>query len=572
MIKKVSVSNFKKLENISFELSQSVVLIGPNNSGKTTLFQALCLWEIGVTNYLAAWKKNDLDGQGYVTVNRKDLMNSPILDARFLWRNKLVTAHKAGGGVNHIKLEVILEGITDGKEWVCETEFTFANAESITCRIIKGKEEIKAIYEKGKGINFGFLQPMSGLATTEDKLTTGSISRKLGEGRTAEVLRNICHDIIYPEIRRPVEFDGEKNWLSITEVVKKMFGVRLQMPEYIKSTGIIQLEYIENNIKYDISSGGRGFLQTLLLLAYMYSNPESILLLDEPDAHLEVIRQREAFQMLNEIADKLGTQLIMASHSEVVLQEAADASNIVALIESQAIRINTPQQFNSIKKALTEIGWESFYLAKLKKHIIYLEGSTDLQMLLQFAAKLKHPVEEKLRFANVSYTADNVPNSALKHYGALKEMFPSLKGFALFDYLPNLQTNPKLEIQCWEKRELENYFARPALLKKWAGLQVIKQPSYKAVDLENAMEEAITAFTPPAYLKDINNSWWDTEKLTDNWLDKIFPDFYKSVGLPQSFYKRNYYELIMIMEPEKIPKEVTDKLDTLLSVVGASIT
>src|SRR5258707_8151285 len=134
MITKIAIRNFKKLENISFSLSQSVVLIGPNNSGKTTLFQALCLWEIGVTNYLSAVQRKNLD-KGYVTVNRRDLLNSPIFDARYLWRNKEVT-RRLRGGMEHIKLDVLLAGNTNGKDWECEAEFTFANTESITCRIV----------------------------------------------------------------------------------------------------------------------------------------------------------------------------------------------------------------------------------------------------------------------------------------------------------------------------------------------------------------------------------------------------------------------------------------------------
>jgi len=78
MIASIAIKNFKKLENISFPLAQSVVLIGPNNSGKSTIFQALCLWEIGVTNYLKAYQKNDLNRKGAVAINRRDLLNSPI--------------------------------------------------------------------------------------------------------------------------------------------------------------------------------------------------------------------------------------------------------------------------------------------------------------------------------------------------------------------------------------------------------------------------------------------------------------------------------------------------------------
>lgn len=83
MVTRITISNFKKLESISFPLSQSVVVIGPNNSGKSTIFQALCLWEIGVVNYLQAKQKGDLNRKDSITINRKDLVNSPIADARF---------------------------------------------------------------------------------------------------------------------------------------------------------------------------------------------------------------------------------------------------------------------------------------------------------------------------------------------------------------------------------------------------------------------------------------------------------------------------------------------------------
>jgi hypothetical protein len=42
--------------------------------------------------------------------------------------------------------------------------------------------------------------------------------------------------------------------------------------------------------------------QALLILAYLYSHPGSVLLLDEPDAHLEIIRQREILDVIAEVA------------------------------------------------------------------------------------------------------------------------------------------------------------------------------------------------------------------------------------------------------------------------------
>ena len=571
MITNVKIENFKKLEDISFSISSSVVLIGPNNSGKSTVFQALCLWEIGVRNYIAAKEQGKLNKNKRVTLNRKDLLNSPISDARFLWTDKKTHSTSNGKAPQNIILSVELTGIYEGKSWQCKSNFYYYNAESFSCEIKTGLAEVTDLYKQGKGIHFGFLQPMSGISTSEDKLTQGSIDRKLGEGKTAEVLRNICYEILYPDIASKDEVNAEKNWKNLCGIVKSMFGVKLEQPEYIKSTGLIHFEYSENGIRYDISSGGRGFLQTLLLFAYMYANPNTVLLLDEPDAHLEVIRQRESFQAINQIAGETNSQIIIASHSEVVLDEAAEASKIIALIEKQAIELSADtksQTLKYIRKALTEIGWERYYQARLKGHILYIEGSTDREMLCVFANKLQHKVEPLLRSANIVYTADNVPNTAVSNYVALKSIFPKLKGLALFDRVDkNLDDIQPLKVICWQKRELENYFAKPELLVKHAKMLQNKYPKFTQKQLEEKMQSAIQKYTIPAYLGDLNDNWWNDVKLSDEWLDKIFPEFYKQVGLPQDFYKRDYYQLINLINKKDISPEITEKLDIIYEVL-----
>lgn len=569
MITKARIKNFKRLEEVTLDLSQSVVIIGPNNAGKTTIFQALCLWEIGVTSFIRSYKKGDLNRSGYVTLNRKDLLASPISDARYLWRNKKVTKDNSNGKLEHIKLEVELFGDESGKDWKCTAEFTFANAESLTCRITDGLDDIVKIYDYDRGVHFGFLQPMSGISTQEDKFTQGSIDRKLGEGKTAEVLRNICFDILYPEIKTNEKITPDQKWETLTLNIRKLFGATLLKPQYIKATGFLELEYTENDIRYDVSSAGRGFQQMLLLLAYMYAHPNTVLLLDEPDAHLEVIRQRDAFQLINDIANSMNAQLLIASHSEVVLEEAAEASNVIALIENTAVKLNFDENkvtLKNIKKSLTEIGWDEYYKAKLTGHVLYLEGSTDLQMLQKFAEKTRHKASPLLHQANVQYTSDNVPGTAINNYISKLQVFPQLKGLALFDYKENLRQHDRLKIISWEKRELENYFAKPDLLLRHAKLLTYRY-SLSATELETTMQKCIEDYTQPINLRDVTNEWWNKAKLTDDWLDLIFPAFYKRLGLPQGFYKRDYYELINLLTPEEVSSEIIEKLDAIYDVI-----
>ena len=53
MLTKLTVRNFKALEEAEVPLGQNVVLVGPNNAGKTTALQALALWQTGLREWLA---------------------------------------------------------------------------------------------------------------------------------------------------------------------------------------------------------------------------------------------------------------------------------------------------------------------------------------------------------------------------------------------------------------------------------------------------------------------------------------------------------------------------------------
>ena len=51
MLTRIKIRNFKRFDNVDVELGKAVVLIGPNNSGKTTALQAIALWDIGVRRW-----------------------------------------------------------------------------------------------------------------------------------------------------------------------------------------------------------------------------------------------------------------------------------------------------------------------------------------------------------------------------------------------------------------------------------------------------------------------------------------------------------------------------------------
>jgi AAA15 family ATPase/GTPase len=563
MITSLRVRNFKKLRDVSFNLDRTVVVIGPNNSGKTTVLQALTLWEVGMKK-LAGYLRKNSGGmtRRRVPINRFDFLAIPVSSAKYIWYHQVVRkSDRTDKSKNrNIKIGIIVEGISAGKKWKAPLEFDFANPESVYCSpMIKGDIDDEAFMVK-----VAFMQPMSGIASREDKLTPGSINVRIGEGRTADVLRNICYQLLYPDTPSTINTNPEKYWKKLSSIIQNKFGATLNKPVFISETGEIEMTYYEEGHTYDISSSGRGYQQTLLLLAYLFSYPGHTILLDEPDAHLEVIRQRETYELINSVARELESQLIIASHSEVVLNEAANGDTVIALYDDNCAALNK-QDVSRFRKLLTDIGWDKYFTAKTSKHIVFLEGTTDLRALLSFAKKLNHPVHDLLDKANIHYTANNVPKTARDHFHGLRNVVADLKGIAIFDRLDReIATDPYLRILQWNKREIENYFSFPEVLEKWA-------QSHGSSDLFRnyltAMKESIQDNTAPVHLKNRDNPWWNDCKMSDDYLPQVFDAFYQKVGLPNVFNKGRFHELIDYMEKDEIDNEISEKLDELYKIL-----
>ena len=105
--------------------------------------------------------------------------------------------------------------------------------------------------------------------------------------------------------------------------MRRLFSVQLSDPTETARGGI-DLFYRQENVKapLEVSAAGRGLQQMLLIFAYLYSHRKAVLLIDEPDAHLEILRQRQVYVLLREIAARNESQVVLVTHSEVVLAEA----------------------------------------------------------------------------------------------------------------------------------------------------------------------------------------------------------------------------------------------------------
>jgi len=560
----LEIRNFKSFENISFELGDRVVLVGPNNSGKTSALQALTLWETGLKRWLEKRGASEapLKRPG-ITINRRELFSVPVPSANLLWRD-LHVRESSKRGTTNIRIDIIVTGVTAGKEWRCGLEFDYANEESFYCRPLrldegKNPNRMPVPAEAGE-IQLAFLPPMSGLTSSETRLDAGAINVRLGEGRTTEVLRNLCYQVLQSE-------NGSERWRGIVDRIESLFGVRLEEPDYDKGRGEILLSYrdIGRNIRLDISSSGRGLQQTLLLLAHLNVNRGGVLMLDEPDAHLEVLRQRQTYKLISDTAAAVNSQIIAASHSEIVLNEAADRDVVIAFV-GRPHRID--DRGVQARKSLKDIGYDQYYLAEEVGWVIYLEGATDLSILQTFAKRLGHPSLEVLERPFVYYVG-NQPPKAKSHFYGLREAKPDLRGVALYDRLEkSINEDPNLREHMFSKCEIENYICSRSVLRAWVEDFARRQgdgPLFSSTWI-GAMDECIDEVEAALETLGEPSPWGSDLKVTDRFLDKVFAKFFHKLCLPNLFRKTDYHELAQFVDRQDIDQEIIDVLNLVYDV------
>jgi len=562
MLTRLVVRNLKRFAEVDIELGSPVVFVGPNNSGKTTALQALALWQIGVRKWVEKrGGRTTPEKRPGVTINRQDLISIPVPEANLLWRNLHVRDVETVAGTprtSNVRIDVLVEGVTAGEAWSCGLEFDYANPESFYCRPLRQGPDLEAarmpVPTVAAGVRVAFLPPMSGLAAIETRLDQGAVNVRLGEGRTAEVLRNLCYLIISGD-------EGDARWTRLTSRISELFGVDLDRPRYVAERGEIEMTYREGRVILDLSSAGRGLQQTLLLLAHMDVNPGAVLLLDEPDAHLEILRQRQTYQLLTQVAQETGSQVIAASHSEVVLNEAAGRDLVIAFV-GRPHRID--DRGSQVLKALREIGFEQYALAEQTGWVLYLEGSTDLAILQALADRLGHRAAAALQRPFVHYVL-NQPKSAVAHFAGLREARPDLVGLAVFDRLdrPIPDVPAGLRVQAWARREMENYVSQRATLLRWAeaaGVQREGGPLF-ATGWRNAMERAIDEVE--AALRTIGRLDQPDDKVSADYLPPVFAGFFRRLGLPNLMNKSDYHQLARFVDVGEIDADVVAMLDAI---------
>lgn len=370
-IKEIKIKNFKSFKKLSFDTNRKFnVIIGENNIGKSTVFEAILLWKNCYDRIVNSKKTGfyKIDGvSNYIPFGELSflrLINDT--DLFFEAPNKceicLIISH------NNIDYSLAFE-ISKPKvinnsyyRFLTKNYNQFQNFASLLHSLRIKLNEALFIYQT---------KPISNILSKEPFMNSGQVLKKISIGKSHEVLRN---KIVLKKGAEKEQFEER-----ISKVLCTDYKFLFKNENRNSIDEFIDLKVQVNGKELDIHLQGSGFLQVAEIfstISYL-ENSMSILLIDEPDSHIHVKLQK---LLLKEIHEFNNTQTFIISHNDSFVSEL-ETGELFYLNEKckREGKINEValDNFDTIKK---ELGGIIVSLDKLNSadNLIFVEGDDDI--------------------------------------------------------------------------------------------------------------------------------------------------------------------------------------------------
>jgi hypothetical protein len=558
VIRRLVLRRFKRFDEVEFRFPGHVVLAGPNNTGKTTVLQAIAAWDQALTRWRqvnGVGRPQRASGRYYkwAPIARQAFAAVPLRELDLLWCEKTTGTP--------IEIEV-----QDDAGWTVAMELRYDSTEQMSVRPTAATSPDAL---SGARLDAVYIPPMTGLAAEEPLYARPDfLDARLGQGRPGEILRNLLSRAR----------DKGEAWRELEDSIRRLFGYEILPPD--DSGPLILAEYrvAPEAPRLDIASAGSGFQQVLMLLTLLLTRTGATLLFDEPDAHLHVILQDAIYSELRAYAAKSNSQLILATHSEVIIN-AVDPGELCAFLGTKPKLLDNTMERRDLIRSLEVLSNTDVMLARIAPGILYVEDYTDLEILRAWAKTLDHPALPLLTtklfwHKSVSETrrgGKGIPST--DHYKTLKLVRQDLPGLEILDRDNNLNLPDKevvgegLQRIRWQRYEIESYLIHPEGLAAFLRSQLGPPPlSDEAVAGLRAWfhEAGLGALlTDPMNPGDLVETYLEAKKART----QILPPLLDAAGLPSFSYTR-YHEIAAAMSREHVHPEVIEKLDAIVRAFG----
>ncbi|MBM3838224.1 MAG: hypothetical protein FJ398_09700 [Verrucomicrobia bacterium] len=451
-VKKVQIENFKRFESLTVELRSFDCLVGANNSGKTTLLQALALFDFCVHHCLN--RKNGTLELRRRTISPEDFYVLPVTNPMDIWTDRKTME---GGKQRRVNITVQFENQT------AVTATVKLDYNRFGVSIAPSDESPEALTQL-TAFRMAYLPVFSAFLPREERRLSAAIEDELGRGRVHSVIRNLL-----------LEIRNQNRQDDLIAILRRSFPAlkNLQIEFDEVTDRYITVTYHEQGRPkdFDIFSAGSGFQQFLYLFGFVLLRRPSVILLDEPDVHLHGSLQAVLLEEFKRLVSE-GKQVLVATHSRDLITRVSP-ENILSLDQGDPKRLALAFDIYDTLDRLGSIDPTHLALIQAYRRVVLVEDRTDRDFLSVFCAKCLGPevwqqVERRVAFG---YAKGNPwkQHDLVRLRQLLQQMIavtgPALEVFVVADrdYHPDVETlrqslpSEHLHWHIWHRAEIENY-------------------------------------------------------------------------------------------------------------------
>lgn len=433
MLERVRLQNFRCFEDFSIEFDKFNIIVGKNNSGKSTIIDALKIIS-NVVRY-APYR--------YHYLEPRDIPFSTT-NLRYNYNNDD---------------SLIFAKFNDG----AEIEIIFPVDDRPSANFLRNG--IAGTNKLSREKILGIIPPVGAFEDEE----------KIGE---KDYVRSIMISHLTPKHFRNIWYYFPEGFDEFKELVEKTWpGYSINLPEIHFTDDHVNLYidmfFTEDRITREIFWAGHGFQIWLQLMTFLVKlGPKETLVLDEPDIYLHQDLQKKLVNVCKDRAN----QVIMATHAVDIIEEV-EPEDVISIDKklNMSKRLST---IDEVQTCITQLGsYQNLKLVNFirKKTCLFVEGK-DFNSLKKLASKL-----EISQFAQEDgfsvIPLDGFSNwERLLHIDWLFEnaLGEKVKCFVILDsdyypdnyitYVTDNLSSKGVKVHVWSKKELENYLINFKLL------------------------------------------------------------------------------------------------------------
>lgn len=304
MLERIHIENFKSLKDVTLDLQQVNLLIGPNNSGKSNLLKALEFFSTRVHQFIDEKSSDYSFKKKGGLIKLKLIENKNIIhELKFNYFEKIL----------RLPMKYIIDEDEYEDKYILLSKGLFNNPDA---NFSEYREEVLGLFIIYSPRPNSFVEPSN---LSDEQFINSTCSNLI------PFLFNLSQNNkkLFTELERKLN-QCVKDFVSIsTPIVNTKEGNKLGLKFFDKDDNPYWAEEVSEGVLYFLA----------LLCIIHQPNPPKLLLLEEPERGIHPRRIKEVIDFIFTLAQEKGIQVIMTSHHPYILEEFKDIPESVFIFD-----------------------------------------------------------------------------------------------------------------------------------------------------------------------------------------------------------------------------------------------